>query len=157
MSTRASLAFGKNIVGIADDGYPANVIPQILGVMDSDFAAGMDSINLSLCKINDEQLFDYRYIVSKDLKELEIVSQMTETIINLEQLYSMYSQSEEAFSMFIAEVDDYIGIPNNELQMTTDQYIESIGGNAFDYAFHMMAKDMIVSTNIKERLVVDYE
>jgi len=154
MSTRASLAFGENIVGIADDGYPENVIPQILGVMNGDFAAGMKSIDLPLCKIS-ETPSDYGYIVSDDLKELKVISYHSSTVINLEQLFNMYSQSEEAFGMFLAEVDDYIGIPNVELQMTTDEYIESIGGNAFDYAFHMMAKDMIISTDIKQRLVVD--
>lgn len=145
MSTTASI-YHKNFCEVmSSDGYPANAIKNIMKVK-SNIVNGKgfnEDIDLSFTDTPDDTL-NYKYVISDDGSELSIRGYESDdarvAVIDLNTLFEMYTQDEEAFQSWVSDASDYMEISTDDLQMETDEYMDKYDGNAFDWAYHTMAK-----------------
>ena len=145
MSTTASLTHKKFNQVFTSDGYPTNVIPQIMKVKTNlDAGRGFnEDINMAFNDSPDDTLH-YKYIISDDGSELSIRGYGGEdvrvAVIDLDVLFDMYTKDKDTFKQWLSDSGEYMEISPEELAMETADYVTKYNGNAFDYGYHMMAK-----------------
>ena len=159
MSTTASLTFKNKNQKFKSDGYPSNVIPAIMGIKAAvlngeSFDSTIHNYEPLQFKNRPDSTTNYIYSISDDFTELSLLGYdktADVVVLDLDVLFDIFTKDMECFTNTMADISDYVVITPEDLEMSTDEFMSTYNGNAFDYAFHSMAKCIVkrIETNLE--------
>jgi len=152
MATTANISFNGSNQIITSDGYPSNIIPQILN-MKHNIKFGFDLTKNTEFNFKDsaDRTLNYTYDIDDSMDTLTFKGYGdTKVIIDLNELMDIkINESDETFKTIITEdIPEYIALTPAELEMSTKDYLVKYDGNHYDETYHIFAKRIVKKITI---------